>query len=481
MPISNTIIRKASKGSNNSQETILESVTNPKPQTLTADVRYDSLSEDHYVHRSNEEVISKHMLSWDDCSIIDNDKLERKIARIASESDTAHIMISALVKSVTQVFMAVERCELKAISKMIKAYSNPVATDYISVGQVGVAGFIHILKDASSLKATYDDIEHLTLREKATAFYALVHSAEFREALFLLMSSSDTCINDNRKININTLIDLEYLLCHVNQSHVNQSHVNKSRVNQKQINQQQVNYKKASDSSSIDLFSYPEALPRTEYSLLRKDSRILKNTANTTWIDAQSLIHHDKLTQRELNFHLTSSFNRPDRSTLPINPITAESPKLDEVVVQRGNGFAVWQINPASAFAKKTQQNQKPAIAGPSGTTDRFFSAAMLLKPAVKSIIGLSNIAQTDQSFKELMRWMCMGYLVDDQHHSMIEVALAASHYGLDPQWGNELYSSHFHKPIKTHVIDISDQAIRLKLGGLEEVQDHRKEYQTTL
>lgn len=460
MPVLSTFIRNPKNCVNHSQRAPLESFKNLKPQTLTVDDQCSALSEDQYEY-NNEEVIDKHVLYWDQCVLINNDKLERKIAKIASESDASHVMISALLKSVMQIFMTVERCELKAMSKMIKAYADPIAPDYLSVGQVGVAGFIHILKDASSLKTTYEDIEHLTLREKATAFYVLIHSIEFQEILSLLIPSTDDCVSDHLKGHNSTLLDLDYLRSHVNQEKANQG--------------------KPIHSSSIDLFSYSDMLPRSEYSLLKKDSRILKNTSKTTWIDAQSLIQHDKLTQRELSFHLTSSFNRADRSTLPINPINAESPKLNDVIVQRGNGFAVWDINPSSAFAEKTDQNQKPVIAGPSGTTDRFFSAAMLLKSAVKSIIGLSDTPDTDQSFKELMRWMCMGYLVGDQHHSMIEVSLAASHYGLDPQWGNELYSSHFYKPIKTHLIDISDSIIRCKFDLLEDDQDHRSEYQTIL
>jgi hypothetical protein len=146
---------------------------------------------------------------------------------------------------------------------------------------------------------------------------------------------------------------------------------------------------------------------------------------------------------------------------------------LDEVIVQRGNGFAVWNVKKGSAFAKDAEAHAKPTVAGPSGTTDRFMTAARLLGPATVKDLGLQG-PKADTQLKELTRWLATGYLVDDNHHSMVEVSLGAANHGLDAQWGSDLYTSPFSEEIQSSKFKISSDQVMTELDDMSDVKVHR-------
>jgi hypothetical protein len=146
---------------------------------------------------------------------------------------------------------------------------------------------------------------------------------------------------------------------------------------------------------------------------------------------------------------------------------------LDEVIVQRGNGFAVWNVKKGTAFAKDAEAHAKPTVAGPSGTTDRFMTAARLLGPATVKDLGLQG-PKADTQLKELTRWLATGYLVDDNHHSMVEVSLGAANHGLDAQWGSDLYVSPFSEEIQSSKFKISSDQVMTELDDMSDVQVDR-------
>lgn len=146
---------------------------------------------------------------------------------------------------------------------------------------------------------------------------------------------------------------------------------------------------------------------------------------------------------------------------------------LDQVIVQRGNGFAVWNVKKGTGFDKDAQAHAKPTVAGPSGTTDRFMTAARLLGPATIKDLGLQG-PKADTQLKELTRWLATGYLVDDNHHSMVEVSLGAANHGLDAQWGSELYVAPFSEEIESSKFNISSDQVLNELGDMPDVKVDR-------
>jgi hypothetical protein len=178
-------------------------------------------------------------------------------------------------------------------------------------------------------------------------------------------------------------------------------------------------------------------------------------------------LHHAMKTDRMLR--------RDDAKALvKENAIKSNSQlSLDQVIVQRGNGFAVWNVKKGSAFAKDAEAHAKPTVAGPSGTTDRFMTAARLLGPATVKDLGLQG-PKADTQLKELTRWLATGYLVDDNHHSMVEVSLGAANHGLDAQWGSDLYTSPFSEEIQSSKFKISSDQVMTELDDMSDVKVDR-------
>ncbi|KPY92779.1 Type III effector HopT1-1, partial [Pseudomonas tremae] len=88
----------------------------------------------------------------------------------------------------------------------------------------------------------------------------------------------------------------------------------------------------------------------------------------------------------------------------------------DEDVYKR----QVWGVKPDSDFARRAEESAKPVIAGPSGTASRLVSVARFLAPACLKRLDI----ESEQGFKELVRYACYAYLGQGSHHSMLEVNL---------------------------------------------------------
>jgi len=220
------------------------------------------------------------------------------------------------------------------------------------------------------------------------------------------------------------------------------------------------------------------------------------------YTSAAKLMDEGRLTNRELRLAQSSprnqltrtnyQFSTPDNigSTFENGDKKADvrhdaALPLSNVVVQRGNGFAVWNVKSDTGFDRDAKEHAKPTVAGPSGTTDRFMSASRLLGPGTIRDLGLVDTSKGNkisdeegahgaEQLKELTRWLATGYLVDDNHHSMVEVNLGAANHGLTPQWGIELYTAPFSQTIKASNFSISSQQVLSSFKELPEVKVHR-------
>ncbi|KPW44828.1 Type III effector HopT1-2 [Pseudomonas syringae pv. berberidis] len=149
-----------------------------------------------------------------------------------------------------------------------------------------------------------------------------------------------------------------------------------------------------------------------------------------------------QISARELAFHRHNPVNHPSNQARVGFGIS--SPANNDLQVLRGHGSSVWKVKPGSDFARLASASGKPVIAGPSGTASRFMAVARFISPGCLRDLGLDS----EQAFKELVRYACYGYFGQDDHHSMLEVNLGIAPHGLDEQWDDKLYTEPF-----SHVI----------------------------
>ncbi|WP_051225605.1 hypothetical protein [Photorhabdus temperata] len=232
------------------------------------------------------------------------------------------------------------------------------------------------------------------------------------------------------------------------------------------------------------------ALAGSSLTKVQRDFRTQAPDKDSVWSSAASLEADNRLTNRELEFARLNPRNRLDRTDYQFGqsgPIKAHQELAKEnIIVQRGNGFAVWNVKENTGFSKDAALHNLPTVAAPSGTTDRFITAARLLGTGLKNDLSLGtpangespeqSIQRGEREMKELTRWLATGYLVDDNHHSMIEVNLGAANHGLASQWGLNLYTEPFSSPIHAKGFSISSQEI---LAELENREDVHTDYST--
>ncbi|QLG94633.1 hypothetical protein HZF02_22965 [Pseudomonas yamanorum] len=89
--------------------------------------------------------------------------------------------------------------------------------------------------------------------------------------------------------------------------------------------------------------------------------------------------------------------------------------------------------------------------------------------------------ARAEREMKELVRWMATGYLVDDNHHSMVEVNLGAANHGLAAQWGPELYREPFTAPINARQFSTSNAEVARELEWQPAVKTHYETFRHDL
>jgi hypothetical protein len=412
---------------------------------------------------------------WNALSIENNQQIERNLATIAANSDAAHKTIDALLSNIVKCIIRLEGNELKAVTHMIKAYNDPEVEDFSDVGQLGIGGFTRILDNAvrGEPKGIRANQEKLTIREKTTAYYALINSPYFSQSMEKIQQNSQL------RQSVKDIIDIQYL--------------------DKKASIKTISHSPKQQEKAFTLYDYTNDQGFKSFTQDLSALRYLKPTAASTWTTAEKLKLDGYLTKRELEYAKLNPLNRPDRVATQFNQntslVSSKSLELDHIIVQRGNGFAVWNLTEGTDFLQQALSHHKPAVAGPSGTTDRFITAARLLGVGTKASLGLtkplsaessqknslSSLSESDQALIELMRWLSMAYLVDDQHHSMVEVSLAAYNHGLELQWGSELYTSPFSRPIHGKGFNISSESVIQQLSKIKDTPSHTEGYRTDL
>ncbi len=401
--------------------------------------------------------------SLETASIDSNRQIELKLAHIASNSSAAHKTVDALLNTLFEVFYRAEnKNELQTMTKMLSAYQDPNNPNFSAVGQLSAGGFTRVMSEARTGVVTPNTQEPLTLREKATVYFGLTNSAYFKDTL--------ESIHQNSEIQqaFSDLIDTQYL-------------------NTKQM--QPPRRKTAGKELELAVYTNKNDDPQLKsYTENQRAYRTQAATAKTTYTTADKLLETDHFTQRELNYAKLNPKN--SHQVQPKVTAFADIPNKD-IIVQRGNGFATWDVVPDTDFSNQAATHQKPVVAGPSGTTDRFMTAARLLGNGLKTQLGLNTpqpnessqqtSERADLEMKELSRWLATAYLVDDQHHSMIEVNLGAHNHGLEQQWGAELYTSPFSHTITGHEFSIDNSSVAEQLRTFSSAPSYTQGYKTDL
>ncbi|AZF49302.1 MULTISPECIES: type III effector [unclassified Pseudomonas] len=432
-------------------------------------------------------------------TLTENAQVEANLGRFASESTAAHKTIDRLLASLIRLFTLVEGSELKATAKMFSSYSSDVP-NFGVIGQLAAGGFNRILDEArqGSPRMHCADEEPLTLREKATAFFNLSNSAYFRETLERIHGSSEL------KSQVADIIDVPYLESKAfgpargsTQEHPLPEQLmlyTFSNENTEDASRNPHLYESIKEVNGRTVVSNP-AKAGGSLTKVQNDFREAAPLANKVWATAADLKADNRLSSRELDFARLNPRNRVDRDDGQFGyqgPVKSQATlPLAHLVVPRGNGFAVWRVKQDSGFAKDAALQDKPIVAGPSGTTDRFMTAARLLGNGLLNGLGLNqpkageSSEQTEvraqREMKELVRWMATGYLVDDNHHSMIEVNLGAANHGLPVQWGPSLYREPFSAPIQTPQFSISSSQVISGLSRRPQVNVHYERYRHDL
>ncbi|MEW5711849.1 hypothetical protein AB1462_05740 [Pseudomonas sp. SB113] len=431
--------------------------------------------------------------------VTENRQIEANVGRLASESPAAHKTIDGLLASLIKLSALVEGNELRATVNLLSSYSSDQPRFGV-IGQLGSGGFNRILDEArqGGSRAHRSGEEPLTLREKATAFFNLSNSAYFRETLERVHGSSEL------KKRVAEIVDVPYL--ESKQFGPARGSTKESQLpeqlalytfnneNTQDASQNPHLYESTKDVNGRAVLSNP-AKAGASLTRVQNDFREAAPQGSNVWVSAADLKADNRLSSRELDFARLNPRNRVDRDDGQFGdqgPIKSQaSLPLEHTVIPRGNGFAVWRVKQGTGFAKDAAVQQKPVVAGPSGTTDRFMTAARLLGIGLVNTLGLNQPKAGESSeqadvraqreMKELVRWMATGYLVDDNHHSMVEVNLGAANHGLPAQWGDSLYRELFCAPIAAHDFTISNSEVMNALNKQPSVSTHYEKFRHDL
>lgn len=419
----------------------------------------------------------------------DNKAVEASLAQVASESKAAHKTADSLIKSIVTLFTRLEGDdELKGTMSAMQAYTgdNP---KYGVVGQLGAGGFTKIVDSAKKGKEDND----LTIREKGTAYFDLSNSPAFRKAMEKIYHSPEL------QEKVKDLIDIDYLHSFKFGRPRGAGPDSTAPDELKLYTYRNENTKNASEfpelygevpgNEAVD-GPVPQNDALAGQSLTanqRKYRERSKKGGDGAWATASDLEANKRLTEREINFARTNPRNRHDREDYQFKegkPVKGGEMPKDKVIVEHQPGFSVWDVKGDTGFAKDAELHNKPTVAGPSGTTDRFITGIRLLGKGVMKELGLEG-PNAETQVKELGRWLATGYLVGDEHHSAVEVNLGAANHGLDAQWGSDLYTEPFSEPIKGKGFEISSESVvdqlETKLETAEEDAVNRDAYRFDL
>ncbi|SDQ18905.1 type III effector [Pseudovibrio sp. Tun.PSC04-5.I4] len=402
-------------------------------------------------------------------SVADNKAIESSLAQVVAESKAAHKTADSLLKSMVTLFTRLEEGnELQGTLTALKAYTGDTPK-YGIVGQLGAGGFTKILDGAMHDKET-----DVTIREKGTAYFDLSVSPAFRQALEKIYDSPEL------QEKVKDIIDIEYLHSFKFGAPRNAQPGSDAPKELKLYTYRNENTENASENPELygpvptdtDQVDAPplknDALAGGSLTANQRNYRKKKEGGDGSWASAADLEANKRLTEREIAFARTNPRNRPDREDYQFKeggPVKQGEMPKDKVIVEHQPGFSVWDVKEDTGFAKDAELHNRPTVAAPSGTTDRFLTGIRLLGAGIKKDLGLDG-ENADTQVKELGRWLATGYLVGDEHHSAVEVNLGAANHGLKPQWGNDLYTEPFSEPIKGKGFEISSEDV---LETLEE------------
>ncbi|KZL21054.1 hypothetical protein PsAD2_01046 [Pseudovibrio axinellae] len=413
------------------------------------------------------------MLKQSGLNTTDSKAVEASLAQVASESPAAHKTADSLIKSIVTLFTRLEGDnELKGTLDAMQAYTgdNP---KYGVVGQLGAGGFTKIVDGAKKGKDT-----DVTVREKGTAYFDLSNSPAFRKALEKIYHSPEL------QEKVKDIIDIDYLHSFKFGPPRGAQPGSQAPEELKLYTYRNENKQNASENPELygdvpgsddDTVPENDALAGQSLTANQRKYRTRKKGGDGAWATEADLEANKRLTEREAAFARTNPRNRADREDYQFKdkgPVKSGELPSEKVIVEHQPGFSVWDVKDDTGFAKDAEMHNKPTVAGPSGTTDRFITGIRLLGKGVIKELGLEG-NNTEAQVKELGRWLATGYLVGDEHHSAVEVNLGAANHGLKPQWGSDLYTEPFSEPIKGKGFEISSETV---VGQLEKKLETAKE-----
>ncbi|KPB72280.1 hypothetical protein [Pseudomonas syringae group genomosp. 3] len=319
-----------------------------------------------------------------------NSSIEKAVIEHIADHPAAKVVMSALVEALTGVFVKAQG-EIKGWAEIVQAASRPHDSNRKGNGVLsarfdvmGCVGW-----NAATIRAT---CRVGTLREKGTLFTNLMLSDNFKR--ILERSMTDPALQ--RKLE--GLVDLDYL--------------------------------KTTDGNLYAMSGWAARASESREQIGKAAFQSASNLGSA------------QISARELAFHRHNPVNHPSNQARVGFGIS--SPASNDLQVLRGHGNSVWKVKSDSDFARQASASGKPVIAGPSGTASRFMAVARFISPGCLRGLGLDS----EQAFKELVRYACYGYFGQDDHHSMLEVNLGTAPHGLDEQWDDKLYTEPF-----SHVI----------------------------
>lgn len=421
---------------------------------------------------------------WGRFNEYENNILESSIARLANCSSVSHKTINAMLATLAEFFIKIEgndtKAELRAITRMLGTYVGE-APDYKTVGQLAAGGFTCIMNEArrNHCSSNRRAQEPIALREKATVFYNLIHSDYFKDSLEKVVHSKKL------QLELRDIINVKYL----KKKKINRRNMAYGNDKTRRLNI--YDYKNENSRNSSDnVLLYEETKIEDDKihitnpakrggSLTGSQSKYRQKSAGKykPWASLYDLYTKNRLTKRELGFILTN----PEYQSLSlcVDKLENNYESLKKVKVLRDYGIAVWEVKDNSGFALDAAINNKPVVSGPSGTTDRFISATRVIGNGVIRKLGLDLMKKGEtrkqckrrsvREMKELVRWMATGFLVEDLHHSMLEVNLAAANHGLHASWDTRLYTKPFSHPIESSEISTHDLLTELSNADVPE------------
>ncbi|RMO88790.1 Type III effector HopT1-1 [Pseudomonas syringae pv. philadelphi] len=330
-----------------------------------------------------------------------NSRIEKAVIEHIADHPAVKVVMGALMEALTDVFIKAHG-EVKGWAEIVKAACRPHDSNRHGSGvlsprfdEIGSVGW-----NAAAIRATS---RAGTLREKGTLFFSLMLSDNFKHLLGRVVSDPDL----QRKLEGG--VDLGYL--------------------------------KACEGNLLVTSGWAAQAGE------------IREKIGQARYETASNLNKTLISARELAFHRHNPVNHP--SAQPNVGFDKDLPEESDLQILRGYGSSVWGVKPDSDFARRAEESAKPVIAGPSGTASRLVSVARFLAPACLKRLDI----ESEQGFKELVRYACYAYLGQDSHHSMLEVNLGVAPHGMPEQWDDTLYTEPFSHSIKGNGFGVDNDA----------------------